>query len=173
MTMGHRIAVLRDGVMQQLDTPQTLYDRPANLFVAGFIGTPAMNFFPGQLVSDNGGQDLYVQSTGLKLKLADALRTKMAAHSGREVVFGVRPEHIHNKAEIREAALPGSSASAKVAVIEPLGSEVFAYLSVDGHEFISRMDASTAPRAGDTVEVFFETQRMHIFDKETETSLSA
>src|SRR5579859_931425 len=69
MTMGHRIAVLKDGVLQQLDTPQTLYDRPANLFVAGFIGSPAMNFFPGQLATE--GQDLWVQTSGLKLKLPE------------------------------------------------------------------------------------------------------
>src|SRR6266508_3346760 len=95
MTMGHRIAVLRDGVMQQLDTPQTLYDRPANLFVAGFIGTPAMNFFPGQLASDDGGQSLWVQTSGLKLKVPETMRGRLASQTGREVVFGVRPEHIH------------------------------------------------------------------------------
>src|SRR5467141_1236661 len=79
MTMGHRIAVLRDGLLQQLDTPQTLYDRPGNLFVAGFIGSPAMNFFPGQLVVE--GQDLWVQTSGLKLKLPDAMRTRLSPQS--------------------------------------------------------------------------------------------
>src|ERR671937_72150 len=88
MTMGHRIAVLRDGILQQLDTPQTLYDRTANLFVAGFIGSPAMNFFPGQLVSENGGQELWVQTTGLRLKLPDSMRSKLGSQSGREVIFG-------------------------------------------------------------------------------------
>src|SRR6516164_8595774 len=81
MTMGHRIAVLRDGVLQQLDTPQTLYDRPANLFVAGFIGSPAMNFFPGQLTSDDGGQELWVQTSGLKLKVPETMRAKLGSQN--------------------------------------------------------------------------------------------
>ena len=171
MTMGHRIAVLRDGVLQQLETPQTLYDRPANLFVAGFIGSPAMNFFPGQLVSDNGGQDLWVQSSGLKLKLAENLRAKLTSHNGREVVFGVRPEHIHHRSEVRDP-LPGQVANVKVSVVEPLGSEVFAYLSADGHEFISRMDAQSQPKPGETIETVFDTDHLHVFDKETEQALA-
>src|SRR5258707_14630553 len=103
MTMGHRIAVLKDGLMQQLDTPQTLYDRPANLFVAGFIGTPAMNFFTGQLVMENAGQDMFVQTTGLKLKVPDPIKAKLTSQSGREIIFAVHPEHIHRKAEMRDA----------------------------------------------------------------------
>src|SRR5690349_10324447 len=116
MTMGHRIAVLRDGVMQQLDTPQTLYDRPANLFVAGFIGTPAMNFFPGQLVAENGGQELWVQSSSLRLKAPEEVRGKLASQTGREIIFGIRPEHIHSKAEVREVD-PTRVASVHVSVV--------------------------------------------------------
>src|SRR5712671_1557659 len=141
MTMGHRIAVMRDGLLQQLDTPQTLYDRPANLFVAGFIGSPAMNFFPGHLASESGGQELWVQTSGMKLKLPEAIRSKVAQHTGREIVFGIRPEHIHHKSEVRDAE-PGRIASVNVSVVEPLGSEVYAYLSTNGHEFIARMDAA-------------------------------
>jgi multiple sugar transport system ATP-binding protein len=171
MTMGHRIAVLRDGVMQQLDTPQTLYDRPTNLFVAGFIGTPAMNFFPGQLASENGGQDLWVQTTGMKLKLPDGLRSKLTTHVGREIVFGMRPEHIHHKSEVRDAD-PNKTAKVNVSVVEPLGSEVFAYLSTDGHEFIARMDATAKPKPGETIETVFDTDHVHVFDKETEQALA-
>ncbi len=171
MTMGHRIAVMREGILQQLDTPQTLYDRPANLFVAGFIGSPAMNFFPGQLVSDNGGQDLYVQTSGLKLKVPDSMRGKLGGSTGREVIFGFRPEHIHHRSEVRDVTT-GSTANVKVSVVEPLGSEVFAYLSADGHEFIARMDASAQPKAGETIETVFDTDKLHVFDKETEQALS-
>jgi multiple sugar transport system ATP-binding protein len=171
MTMGHRIAVLREGVLQQLDTPQTLYDRPANLFVAGFIGSPAMNFFPGQLASDNGGQDMWVQASGLKLKLPEELRSKVSSQNGREIVFGVRPEHIHAKSEVRDAD-PSRTAMVNVSVVEPLGSEVFAYLSADGHEFIARMDASAHPRAGEPIETVFDTDHLHIFDKETEQAIA-
>jgi multiple sugar transport system ATP-binding protein len=170
MTMGHRIAVLKDGVMQQLDTPQILYDRPANLFVAGFIGTPAMNFFPGQLTSENGGQELWAQSSGLKLKLPDGMRSQLTPHSGKEIVFGMRPEHIHHKAEVHDAD-PNRTAKVNVSVVEPLGSEVFAYLSTNGHEFIARMDATANPRPGETIETVFDTEHLHVFDKETEQAL--
>ena len=171
MTMGHRIAVMREGVLQQLDTPQTLYDRPANLFVAGFIGSPAMNFFPGQLVSENGGQDLWVQTTGLRLKIPEPMRAHVSSANGREVIFGVRPEHIHHRVEVRDAQ-PGQTANVNVSVVEPLGSEVFAYLATNGHEFIARMDASAKPQPGETIETVFDTDRLHIFDKETEQALS-
>jgi multiple sugar transport system ATP-binding protein len=168
MTMGHRIAVLKDGVLQQLDTPQTLYDKPANLFVAGFIGSPAMNFFPGQLVIE--GQDLWVQTSGLKLKLPDAMRTRLSPQSGREIVFGVRPEHIRSKGEVQNPD-PTRTARVNVQVVEPLGSEVYAYLSANGHEFISRMDASAHPKPGETIETVFDTDHLHVFDKETEQAL--
>jgi multiple sugar transport system ATP-binding protein len=171
MTMGHRIAVLKDGLMQQLDTPQTLYDRPSNLFVAGFIGTPAMNFFPGQLVMENGGQDMFVQTTGLKLKVPEPIKSKLTSQSGREIIFGVRPEHIHSKAEVRDAD-PNRTAKVNVSVVEPLGSEVFAYLSANGHEFIARMDAASQPRPGETIETVFDTDHLHVFDKETEQALA-
>src|SRR5471030_2380284 len=118
MTMGHRIAVLRDGLLQQLDTPQTLYDRPANLFVAGFIGSPAMNFFPGQLAAESGGSELWVQTSGLKLKLPESYRSKVAQHTGREIVFGIRPEHIKSKGEVRDPD-PGRTATVNVSVVEP------------------------------------------------------
>jgi multiple sugar transport system ATP-binding protein len=171
MTMGHRIVVLRDGILQQLDTPQTLYDRPANLFVAGFIGTPAMNFFTGQLVTENGGQELWVQTSGLKLRAPDTFRTKLADQVGREIVFGVRPEHIHGKSEVPTAD-PNRVAKVNVSVVEPLGSEVFAYLSTNGHEFIARMDAAAQPKPGETIEAVFDTDHLHVFDKETELALA-
>jgi len=170
MTMGHRIAVLLDGVLQQLETPQTLYDRPANLFVAGFIGSPAMNFFPGQLTSDNGGQDLWVQTSGLKLKVPEDMRAKLGSQNGREIVFGVRPEHIHSKLEVPNAD-PSRTASVSVSVVEPLGSEVYAYMSANGHEFIARMDATAKQQPGQTIETVFDTEHLHVFDKETEQAL--
>jgi multiple sugar transport system ATP-binding protein len=169
MTMGHRIAVLRDGVLQQLDTPQTLYDRPANLFVAGFIGSPAMNFFPGQLASDSG-QDMWVQSSGMRLKLPESMRTNLNGQTGREIIFGVRPEHIYARTEMPNADA-SRVARVNVSVVEPLGSEVFAYLSSDGREFIARMDATVQPKPGETIETIFDTDHLHVFDKETEQAL--
>src|SRR6202049_2333568 len=170
MTMGHRIAVLNNGLLQQLDTPQTLYARPATLFVAGFLCTPAMTFVPGQLAAESGGQELWVQTSGLKLKLPESYRSKVAQHSGREIVFGIRPEHIKSKGEVRDPD-PGRTATVNVSVVEPLGSEVYAYLAANGHEFISRMDATAHPRPGETIETVFHTDHLHIFDKETEQAL--
>jgi multiple sugar transport system ATP-binding protein len=171
MTMGHRIAVLKDGVLQQLDTPQTLYDRPSNLFVAGFIGSPAMNFFPGQLASESGSQDLWVQTSGMRLRLPESIGGKLAGQTGREIVFGIRPEHIHHHSEVPSADA-SRIAKVSVSVVEPLGSEVFAYLSSDGQEFIARMDATAKPRPGETIETVFDTEHLHIFDKETEQALA-
>src|SRR5213079_1668545 len=94
MTMGSRIAVMRDGILQQLDTPQALYDRPANMFVAGFIGSPAMNFFPGSVVNGDGGQ-IWAQMAGQKLSIPRERGMGLAAQSGRDVIFGLRPEDIH------------------------------------------------------------------------------
>src|SRR6266545_3901034 len=108
MTMGHRIAVLRDGILQQLDTPQRLYDTPANMFVAGFIGSPAMNFFDGQIAGD-GSEALYAQSNSIRLEIPSGKREQLKPYVGREVVFGIRPEDVHHGAE-RPNAAPGQRA---------------------------------------------------------------
>jgi multiple sugar transport system ATP-binding protein len=169
MTMGSRIAVLRDGILQQLDTPQVLYDSPANTFVAGFIGSPAMNFFEGQIVSD--GQDtLQAQSNSLRLEIPADRQPQLKSHIGRDVVFGIRPEDIHHVAE-RPNAMPGQRANVAIAVVEPLGSELFVYLETGPHEFTSRMDTRNPVSPGENVEVVFDTQKLHVFDKQTEQAL--
>ena len=98
------------------------------------------------------------------------MRSKLSAQSGREIVFGVRPEHIHSKLEVPNAD-PSRTASVNVSVVEPLGSEVYAYMSANGHEFIARMDASAQPRPGETIETVFDTEHLHVFDKESEQAL--
>jgi multiple sugar transport system ATP-binding protein len=169
MTMGHRIAVMKDGVLQQLDTPQTLYDRPANLFVAGFIGSPAMNFFSGELVSESSS--LYVQAPELKLKVPESKHSRLQGNHGKSIILGVRPEYIHHRSEVREVT-EGQTARVAVSVVEPLGSEVYAYLAVGGQEFIARMDATAKPTPGETIEAVFDTEHLHIFDKDTEQALA-
>ena len=169
MTMGSRIAVLRDGILQQLDTPQVLYDSPSNTFVAGFIGSPAMNFFNGEIVG-NGEGPLHARANGLELEIPAARRAQLSTHMGREVIFGVRPEDIYHTAE-RPNALPGQRANMGVEVVEPLGSELFVYLAAGSHEFTSRMDTRNPVSAGENVEVVFDTQKLHVFDKDTEQAL--
>ncbi len=169
MTMGHRIAVMRDGILQQLDTPQHLYDSPSNVFVAGFIGSPAMNFFSGQIASDGDGS-VWVQTSGIKLRVPEDKASQLKAATSPDVIFGVRPEHIHSRSEVRDGKV-GTSANVKVSVVEPLGSEINTYLVADGQEFIARMDASVAPRPGENMEIVFDTSKLHVFDKQTEQAL--
>src|SRR6476620_8455562 len=169
MTMGSRIAVMRDGILQQLDTPQVLYDNPANTFVAGFIGSPAMNFFDGRITA-NGDSTLYAESNTIKLEIPAGRTEQLKSHMGREVTFGIRPEDIYNVAE-RPNALPGQRARVQVEVVEPLGSELFVYLESGGHEFTSRMDTRSPVSAGENLEAVFDTQKLHVFDKQTEQAL--
>ena len=147
MTMGHRIAVMRDGILQQLDTPQVLYDRPANMFVAGFIGSPAMNFFDGHGSSGDGhravGRGRHPEAEGARASAA----AQVKAAVGREVVFGIRPEDIHHPIGAADAP-DHQRAKVTVEVVEPLGSEQFVYLRSGNQEFTSRMALAGAARAG-------------------------
>src|SRR5579884_4254406 len=169
MTMGHRIAVLRDGILQQLDTPQALYDRPANMFVAGFIGSPSMNFFPGVITSDGDGS-LWANFAGQKLRIPAERAVGLAGQNGREVIFGIRPEDIYARSE---GAPQGSDTigRAQVEVVEPLGGEQYVYFLSNGEEFTARMDARTKATPGEVMELVFDTTKLHVFDKQTERAL--
>jgi multiple sugar transport system ATP-binding protein len=171
MTMGHRIAVMRDGILQQLDTPQTLYDHPANMFVAGFIGSPAMNFFNGRLAGNGVDDELYVEAAGIRLQVPAHKRNQVRPALGQDVIIGIRPEDIHHRSE-RQEAPEHMRASVGVSVIEPLGSELFVYLQSDGQEFTSRMPARAPVDTDHPVEVVFDTDKMHIFDRQTEQALA-
>jgi multiple sugar transport system ATP-binding protein len=171
MTMGHRIAVLRDGILQQLDTPQMLYDHPANMFVAGFIGSPAMNFFEAKLVGNGADNQMFVESGGIRLQVPNHKVNQLKSSLDRSVVFGIRPEDIHDRSERREAP-EHQRASVQVEVVEPLGSELFVYLRSDNHEFTSRMPSRAQMTAGQTVDIVFDTEKMHVFDRQTEQALA-
>ncbi|WP_322808004.1 sn-glycerol-3-phosphate ABC transporter ATP-binding protein UgpC [Thermanaerothrix sp.] len=161
MTMATRIAVMNKGVLQQLDTPQNLYDRPANLFVAGFIGSPSMNFFPAHIRKD--GNDLYVDADTFKVKIPEQRAKPYYAYAGREVIFGIRPEDIHNP----QFAPPGIHAEpveARVDVIELMGNEIFLYLVNGRHSFVARVDPRTRFTMGQQVQVVFNMDNFHIFD---------
>jgi multiple sugar transport system ATP-binding protein len=168
MTMGHRIAVLRDGILQQLDTPQVLYDRPANMFVAGFIGSPSMNFFEGTVTGSD--TELWVETGTLRLKVPEHRASVVRSAVGREVIFGIRPEDIHHPSD-RENAPDHQRAKVAVEVVEPLGSEQFVYLRSGNQEFTSRMSARASLTPGNNVDVVFDTEKMHVFDKQTEMAL--
>jgi multiple sugar transport system ATP-binding protein len=161
MTMASRIAVMNKGVLQQLDTPQNLYDRPANLFVAGFIGSPAMNFFPAKLRKD--GNTLMVDGGDFAVKVPEGKVDVYSPYVGKEVIFGVRPEDIHNPM----FAPPGIHAApveSKVDVTELMGNEIFLYLLSGKNNFVARVDPRTRFQIGDQVQVVFNMDNMHLFD---------
>ena len=167
MTMATRIVVMKDGLIQQVDTPQTLYEAPVNLFVAGFIGTPQMNFINGTLVKKE--EDVYFEFEGNSIKVpADkANNPALQEYIGQEVVVGIRPECIHDQpAQI--SALEDSTVDSYVEVTELMGAEIYLYLVIGETKLTARVSARSTSRAGDTIKVALDTARMHIFDKDTE-----
>jgi len=168
MTMGSRICVLRDGLMQQLDSPQNLYDRPDNIFVAGFIGSPAMNLFDVTLVKQDG--DLYADGGTFRLKLPLEKANTARSYAGQQVVFGVRPEDIHD----RDFTPPGIRAepmTAAVDVTELMGNEIFLYLLTGQKVFIARVDPRTKARVGNKMDVAVNMDNIHLFDPDTEAAI--
>jgi multiple sugar transport system ATP-binding protein len=168
MTMASRIAVINKGLLQQLDTPQMLYDHPANLFVAGFIGSPSMNFFPGK-ISVNGGK-VSVDMETFKVQVPDALAAPYKNMDGTKIVFGIRPENIHDP-EFAPVNIHGEKVTAKVDVTELMGNETFLYLVTGKNTYIARVDPRSHKRVGDNVEVIFDMDKFHIFDVETEVAV--
>ena len=167
MTMATRIVVMKDGLIQQVDTPQNLYDSPVNIFVAGFIGTPQMNFINGML--EKKGDDVFFnfEDNAIKLPADKANNPALQEYIGKEVVAGLRPECIHDE-PMQLAALADSTVDAFVDVTELMGAEIYLYLNIGETNLIARVSSRSASRAGDTIKVAFDTSRLHIFDKDTE-----
>jgi len=186
MTMATRIVVMKDGLIQQVDTPQNLYDKPVNIFVAGFIGTPQMNFINGTLTKPKGSNDIYFNFEGNSIKLPAEKNAdgQLNDYIGQEVVAGLRPECIHD-APMQLAAFPESCIEVDVDVTELMGAEIYLYLNAydktpkegmssnkeitdDPTRLIARVSSRSTSRAGDTIKVALDVSRIHIFDKDTE-----
>ncbi|MBS3751626.1 MAG: sn-glycerol-3-phosphate ABC transporter ATP-binding protein UgpC [Anaerolineales bacterium] len=165
MTMADRIAVLNHGELQQVDTPQKLYDYPDNLFVAGFIGSPAMNFFNAVLREE--GDDIIVDADAFNVKVPEKRKEAFQDHIGKPVVFGLRPEDIHDP-NYAPPRIISQEVEADVDVTELMGNEIFLYLISGDHEYVARVDPRTGYKMGDKVKMAFNMDNMHIFDKETE-----
>ena len=174
MTMATRIVVMKDGLIQQVDTPQNLYDYPCNLFVAGFIGTPQMNFITCKLVKK--ADDLYLEfgNTSVKLPADKAANPALQEYIDKEVVMGIRPEHIHDE-PMYISNMPDSLMDSEVDVTELMGAEIYLYLKFEGQEdatngknIIARVSSRSQSRAGDNIKVAIDAERIHIFDKDTE-----
>jgi multiple sugar transport system ATP-binding protein len=173
MTMGDRICVMRDGDIMQVAAPLELYNRPDNLFVAGFIGSPPMNFFKGTL-RRSGGHVSFVEDNPvgapLTVALDEALAGRSSGHLDKAVVFGVRPEAIHDSLTVASPD-PGRTAEVKVEVAEPMGSETLLYLDTGATTFIARVSPTDRFDAGQKVQVTFDLTHAHLFDPATELAL--
>lgn len=167
MTMGDRIVVMKDGVVQQVDTPLNLYERPANLFVAGFIGSPAMNFVEVKLAKQDGR--IIVDGGVFHAEVPPEYVPKLADWVGRLVIFGIRPEDIYDRAF--SPISDGAVLRATVDVHEPLGSDVILYLTAGDHSIVARVDARTQARMGQTAEVVMDMKKMHVFNPETHMAI--
>jgi multiple sugar transport system ATP-binding protein len=181
MTMGDRVAVMRAGRLQQADLPQVLYDRPANTFVAGFIGSPAMNLLRGRLSGDNGAISLTLGEAVLPLPRSLLTRRPgLAGYVGREIVVGIRPEDIEDAALVPSAN--GASLPVHVTLAEPLGAEVIAHFPLAGEVepvaaantgvlLTARLSPRTGARSGEPLRVVIDVERLHFFDPEGEEAV--
>lgn len=170
MTMGTRIVVMKDGIIQQVDNPRSIYESPVNKFVAGFIGSPQMNFIDSRIIEENN--KLYIEFNNVKLEIPEdkALIIKNREYVNKEVVFGIRPEHISDNAEFTKSN-QNARMIAKVDVLENMGSETYLYLVCGENNFIARVESSTTARVEQSIELEINMNRMHVFDKETEITI--
>ena len=171
MTLGTRIVVMNAGVVQQVDTPQALYETPANLFVAGFIGSPQMNFFDAQCTVVGDKVELDLGESVITVDGEKAKKVIEGGYDGKTVVVGIRPENISDDAE-DIAAHPETVIESTVRVYELLGAEVYLYFDFAGTNLTARVKPGTTARTGDTIKLALDASKLHIFDKETEQTIT-
>ena len=170
MTMGDRIVVMKDGVIQQVDEPIALYDSPRNLFVAGFIGSPPMNFFNGTIAQRQGGVWFVETDNGFAVRVNNDMAGKLAGHVGKKVVFGLRPEDISNK-QHASFAKPDQTITATVEVVEPMGAEIYVYFTTGIHSFVARVNQHEQADVGQKLDMAFDMRKCHFFDAATEQTI--
>ncbi len=180
MTMATRIVVMKDGLIQQVDTPQNLYDLPCNKFVAGFIGTPQMNFIDGRLEKEDDSvyfvfdriktinTKIHSEKVSIKLPAEKANNPALKDYIGKEIIAGIRPECIHDD-PANLSIFADAVVETDVDVTELMGSEIYLYLKVgEEAKMVARVSSRSTSRAGDKISVAFDAARIHLFDKETE-----
>ena len=170
MTLGTRIVVMKDGVVQQVDTPQNLYDKPGNLFVAGFMGSPQMNFLDADVEVQGDKPSLKIAGQSIELPPAKAKKLIEGGYGGKKVTFGIRPEDVDDS----EMVVSTSKAvfESTINVYELLGAEVYLYFDLAEFPITARVDSRTTARPGDKVKFAFDVEKIHIFDKETELTIT-
>ena len=170
MTMGDRIVVMKDGMIQQVDTPQNLYDYPCNIFVAGFIGSPQMNFLDGTLQKSGDQYTVDLAGTTIPLPKEKTADGKLDAYVGKTLKVGIRPEDIKDDEEFLEKH-PNSHLNAEVEVSELMGAEIYLYLTYQGQNLMARVAPTSKSRRGDKIVVAMDTNKIHLFDPESEKTL--
>ncbi len=180
MTMGDRIVVMKDGLIQQVDSPNNLYMYPCNMFVAGFIGSPQMNFVDcvivkkdGKFFAEFGSEDTKTRK-GIKydIPLPESKNKDgiLEQYVGKEVTMGVRPEDIHDEERYMDV-LADCRVRAKVEVTELMGAEIFLYVNVEGTNLTARVDPTSTARPGDEIDMVIDNNKIHLFDKDTEQTI--
>ena len=168
MTLGDRIVVMKDGFIQQIADPLTLYDKPLNKFVAGFIGTPPMNFVTGTVIKKDG--KFYLNEGKFRVKIIDSMVKAIAPYLDREVTFGIRPEDMYDKLFVSEAP-PENTIKATCEVIEPMGSESYLYLNTGKNSLIAKVGGHNKPVINQDMDVVFDMAKVHFFDKDTDKTI--
>ncbi len=167
MTLGTRIVVMKDGLIMQVDTPQNLYEKPKNLFVAGFMGSPQMNFLDATVSVSGDVASLVVAGRSIPLPPAKSKKLIDGKYDGKTVTFGIRPEDIYDSEMMIEAS-PSSVFESTIKVYELLGAEVYLYFDLEEFPLTARVDSRTTARPGDVVKFAMDVEKIHVFDKETE-----
>ena len=168
MTMGNRIVVMKEGLIQQQADPMTLYRKPANRFVAGFIGTPPMNFVEGHLVRQDG--QVIFNEGSFQIRIMEDMAQRLAPYENRPVVLGIRPEDIYDKLFVSDAPA-GNTLKATVEVIEPMGAESYLYLKAGRHSLVVKMTGQDQPQIDQDVDLVLDTGKLHFFDRETDETI--
>ena len=168
MTLGDRIVVMKDGKVQQCADPMTIYDKPANKFVASFIGTPPIGLMNGKIIKKD--RKYYFDEGKFQVKLVEEMHKAVTPYEGKDVVFGIRSEDIYDKLFVSEAS-PENTIRATCEVVEPLGSEVYLYLNSGKSLFTARVGAHNRPEVNRDMDVVFDMSKVHFFDPETEVTI--
>ncbi len=169
MTMGDKIVVMKDGIVNQIDTPLNLYNFPENKFVAGFIGSPSMNFIEGKIVNDNGLKFKSINGT-INLDIPERLKKEAGNNINKSAFAGIRPEDIHDTVN-PDNRISSNKITVKLDVVEPMGNEIFLYFQIEGNQFVARTPAGEIPRYGSEKTLLFDVSKLHLFNKETEEAI--
>ena len=168
MTLGDRIAVMRDGIIHQCDAPMAVYDKPVNKFVAGFIGSPPMNFINGVINKKNG--KFFFDEGNFQVGIVERMEAVLSPYVGKNIIFGIRPEDIYDKLFVTKAQAE-DTISVMVDVVETMGSEVYLYLNTQKHPFTARVGSRSTPEMGKKLDIVFDMNKVHFFDKDAEKTI--